>query len=262
MTWCMQVWVLLARQWFLVRNQVFDSVINYMIIWPALFSCTSGYLIPLAFFPHTAAVKGTELIMGMVLLQFFVISYFALVELLNERDESRVLHYHVQATSYTATFVSRLLFYTVYTYCLVVPFLPMCKLFLGPYLCTEQARWLLMFPVLFLVSLTVVSYIFCIFCAISAIRYLEYAWSWGAEPVLWLSGMWAPSYIILQSDVPGMRYFIRCNPFAYATESVRQLFFNDVQFASLGVCCFVMITSALICSLASYVCMKRQIQAV
>jgi ABC-type polysaccharide/polyol phosphate export permease len=138
----------------------------------------------------------------------------------------------------------------------------MCKLFLGQYLYTEQARWVLLFPVLLLASVMVVSYIFCIFCAISAIRYLEYAWSWGVEPVLWLSGMWAPSYIIMQSKLPGIRYVTLFNPFAYATESIRQLFFNDVIFASLEMCCTVMIASTLVFSLLSYFLMKRQIQAV
>jgi len=262
MTGYRHVWVLLARQWFLVRNNVVDNIINYMVIWPALFSGTSGYLVPRAFFPQNAVMKGTELIVGMVFLQFFVVSYFAVVELLSERDESRVLQYHVQATSYTATFISRLLFYTMYTYILVLPFLPMCKLFLGSYFFTDNAQWLMMPFVLFLVSLTVVSYVFCVFCTISTIRELEYAWAWGIEPVLWLSGMWAPSYVIAQSSLPGMNYFIRCNPFAYATESVRQLFFSDVQFASLPICCGVMCISAALCSLASYLLMKRQIQAV
>ncbi len=262
MTRFMHIWVLLARQWFLVRNQIVDSIINYMFVWPALFSCTSGYLVPRAFFPHDAIMKGTELILGVLFLQFFVISYFALVELLNERDESRVLHYHVQVTSYTATFISRLLFYTTYTYCMVLPLLPMSKLFLGSNVFTDHARWGALIVVLFLVSLTVVSYVFCVFCAITAIRYLEYAWSWSVEPVLWLSGMWVPSYVLLQSTLPGIRYFVYCNPFAYVTESIRLIFFHDVQFASLSFCCGVMIVSTILFSLMSYVLLRRQLSAV
>ena len=257
-----QVRALWARQWYVTKDSLFDMVINHVILWPALFSVSQGYFIPLSFFPHEAAEKGTELMLGMVLLQAFVVAYFALVELLNDRDETGILHYHGMATSYPALFFSRLSFYIIQTYCVLIPFLPMTKLFLGSYFITSQVHWLSVLGIVFLIATTVVSYIFCLFCCISAIRELEYAWTCGVEPFLWLSGMWAAPYAIAKSNVPGMSWFLAINPFAYATDAIRQLFFHDTRFQPVSTCCFVMIGATILFTLLAYHLLKRRLQAV
>ncbi|MDQ5891109.1 MAG: transporter permease [Candidatus Dependentiae bacterium] len=256
------VYWLLRRQWYLVNTRLAGMALNNIILWPLVYASTTGYLMPNTFFPDNAVYKGTELLVGIALLQIFVGSFFMLVTLLNEREDSGVLHYHIMATSYRATFVSRMIFYALYIYAFAVPFLPMAKLLLGANLYTDQLHWGALCAVLCMVVVMVTSYVMCLFSLIKTMHDIEYLWSYGVEPLLWLSGFWAPVYAVANSGVPGLSWLTRINPFAYATDALRQLFFHDARFAPLSQCMAVMAIATLIFMLLSYRLLQRRLGTV
>ncbi len=257
-----QVYWLLQREFFLIKNSLFDIFINYAILWPCIFSVSSGYFIPLVFFPHDSINKGTELMVGMLFLQSFVVAYFMVVDLISERENVGILHYHVVATSFFAAFFSRIIFYVLYVYFCLLPFLPVAKLLLGDCLYTEQLSWPMLMLVLFFMVSLVVTYIFMLSAMVKEMRSIEHMWSYGVEPVLWLSGMWAPAYAVSKSGVPGISWLLFFNPFAYASDALRYLFFNDPKFIGVWVSLPIMGCAILLFLLLSYRILKNQVQAV
>ncbi len=258
-----QMYWLLRRHWFMVSSSLVDSVINYVLIWPFLWGISNGVFLPAASFGSVGGVmKGTELILGMMLLQLMVGTFTPLVLLLGEREESGILRYHVMVTSYPAAFFSRLLFFTLYTTILMLPFFPMVKIFIGSNLYTDQLNWMVLGGFILLASVMAISYGFCVFGLVRTMHDIEYAWSYGIEPFLWLSGLWAPVYAIAKSGVPGINWVLLCNPFAYMTEALRQLFFHEVCFAPFSQCMAVMVCSTLVFILAGYWLLKRRLRAV
>ena len=256
------VYWLLQRQWFLVKNSLGDLFINYALIWPAIFSFSSGYFVPLVFFPYDPVRKGTELMVGMVLLQAFVVAYFMMVDLISERESAGILPYHITATSFAAAFAARILFYVLYVFCAVLPFLPVSKLLLGAHLYTDLISWPLFIVVSFFVVTLVVTYVFALAALVSEMRSIEYVWSYGVEPFLWLSGMWAPAYAIAKSGVPGISWFLLINPFAYGSDALRQLFFHDARFASVGLSVLVMVVATAFFIIIAYWLLRKKIEAV
>ncbi|MDQ5940887.1 MAG: type transport system permease protein [Candidatus Dependentiae bacterium] len=263
MVFLMQMYLLLCRHWFMIKDSLVDSVINYVFVWPFLWGISNGTFLPAASFGSQGAIaKGTELVLGMLLLQLMVGTFMPLVLLLGEREESGILRYHVMATSYAAAFFSRLFFFTLYTALMMMPFFPMVKLFIGSNLYTDQLNWFALEGFVFLASAMAISYGFCVFGLIRTMHDIEYAWSYGIEPFLWLSGMWVPVYAIAKCGVPGINWVLLCNPFAYMTEALRQLFFHEVCFAPFSQCMAVMVSSTLFFILAGYWLLKRRLKAV
>ena len=262
MVFLSNVYWLMQRQFFLIKNSLGDLFINYAIIWPCIFSFSSGYFVPLVFFPQDPINKGTELMVGMVLLQAFVVAYFMMVDLISERESSGILHYHITATSFGAAFAARVLFYVMYVFCALLPFLPVSKLLLGEHLYTDLISWPLLVVVLFFVVTLVVTYVFALAALVREMRSIEYVWSYGVEPFLWLSGMWAPTYAIAKSGVPGITYFLMINPFGYASDVLRQLFFNDPRFSSVGISVLIMFLATVFFVAVAYRLLRKQIHAV
>ena len=252
------LWVL-YRQWFSIKKTFWGLVINYVVLRPAIFSVGNGYFVPLALFKDQARVRGTEMMVGVLLLQIFVTTYSMLVELIHEFEETRVFQYHVIATSYFSAFTARFVFFLLFTYGATLPFLPMAKVYLGDHLVTENLSWGALGAVLFLVVFLVVSYSYCLSVVTRSMRDVEHLWSLGVEPVLWLSGMWVPAYAIARSGMPGMASFMACNPFAYATDALRQLFFADIAYASLALCCTVITGASIFFMLLAYWLVKRRL---
>jgi len=262
MKFVQQVYWLMQRQFFLVKNALGDFFINNIILWPCIFSLASGYFVPLVFFPNDPINKGTELMVGMLLVQSFVVAYFMMVDLISEREADGILRYHIVATSFAAAFTARIMFYVLYVYCTLVPFLPMAKVVLQGHLYTDQLSWPLLMVVLFFLVTLVVTYVFALASLVREMRSIEYVWSYGVEPVLWLSGMWAPVYAIAKSGVPGITWFLMINPFAYAGDALRQLFFHDPRFASVGSSLQVVSVAIVIFIVVAYRLLKKQMQAV
>lgn len=257
-----QIASLLARQWYLVKDDAKNFLLNNFLLWPVIFGSMNGYFVPQAFFPDNTLLRATEMMVGALLFQTVVTVFFAGVELIKEREASALFQYHVIATSFAAAFFSRLIFYSLYTFCAVAPFLPICKCMLGSLFYTDQLSWLSLFGVIFLLTSTTTAYLFFVFSFVHSLDKLEEAWVFLMEPLLWVSGLWAPVYIIAQSGVPGVSWLLAANPFAYATDAVRYLFFHEVAFASLLTSCAVMIGATVIFSVASYYLVKRRIRAV
>jgi len=257
-----QVAGLLARQWYLVKDDGKNFLLNNFLLWPIIFGAMNGYFIPQAFFSNNALLRATEMMVGALLFQTVVTVFFVGVELIKEREAGALFQYHVIATSFAAAFFSRLIFYSLYAFCAVAPFLPVCKCMLGSLFYTDELSWPSLFGVIFLLTNLTVSYLFLVFSFVHSLDKLEEAWVFAMEPLLWVSGLWAPAYIIAQSDVPGLKWLLAVNPFAYATDAVRYLFFHESQFASLSISCAAMIAAALIFTVASYYSLKRRIQAV
>jgi len=257
-----QIYWLLGRQWYLVKNSIPSFCLNYLVLWPFIFSFSQGYLNPSSFFGAQAADKGTELVIGMLFLQVFVVAFFMAVEAVKEREPEGVFGFHVVATSYFAAFVSRIIFYTLYTYVAIAPFMLSSKLILGTRLYTDLVIWSDYFMVLLLVAIFVVAYIFFVLTFIRSMRSIEHMWAFGVEPVLWLGGMWAPLYAIAKSNVPGITWVTRYNPFGYATDALRQIFFHDARFAPLALSCSIMAGATVLFLLLSYFLLKRRLRVV
>lgn len=253
---------LFLREWFRIRESVRNQMVNSWLIWPVLFGYRNGYFVPLAAFGGQSQLKATELVLGMNLFMIVVTGFFMVLDIINERLDTKVLQYHISVTSFRTTFFVRLIFTVLYAYILILPFCAVVKLVLGSWFITTHVSWPLLALILLLGTTLTITYLFCWIGILDKISNLEHMWERGVEPVMWLAGVWAPGYAIAQSGVPGMALLTTINPFLYVSEAIRQIFLPGPQYASLATCCIVMVSSSIVFTLISYHLLKHRMDLV
>ena len=257
-----QAGYLFKREWMRIRLSVKDTLINYWLIWPVIFGYANGYFMPLAAFGNQSYDKATELVLGTLFLTTIIGCFFNVLEIINERLETKVFQYHVAVMSLRTVFVTRFAFTAAYVFVLVLPFCFVAKLVLGPWLVTSHVAWGHFCAVLTLGVVTTTSYLFCWVGFLKKMSDFKHMWERGVEPIMWLGGAWAPGYAIVKSGVPGMSLITRLNPFIYFSDALRQLFLPGPQFTSLSTCYAVMVISTCVMTLFGYHLLKQRMDLV
>lgn len=252
--------LLISREYLRVRDNLHDYMINNWLLWPLLFGISTGYFMATAYFGPDSALQATELVAGLGLLQMLILSFFIALAAIDERIGSHVMQYHVVTTSFRAMLCARYCFSVIFVWCNILPFYPVIKLLMGERLYTQQLSWLSLAAVLLLGTAMCVAYLFCWSAIINNMKKIGDMWELGIEPLIWLGGMWVPGYAMAKGVTGG--WLVYLNPFLYATEALRQLFFHDARFASLTKSCTIMAAST-ICFLAiAYILLKRRLDCV
>lgn len=257
-----QCQLLFLRECMRVHAHLSKHIINNWLVWPILFACCNGYFMPVALFDSYNVLRGTELFIGILVLHIFVLSYVSAADLLSERVETKVLGYHMQATSFRAVFFARLAFYIFFTFSLMVPFFPVAKLVLRDRLYTALVHWPSVMMIIFLGICLATSYILCWVSIMERTSDLRSLWNRGIDPFLWLGGGWAPGYAVV-AGAGRHGWWVYLNPFIYISDSLRSLFLGDTtRFVSMEKAVMVLLFGSLFFATLSYHLLKRRMDVV
>jgi ABC-type multidrug transport system fused ATPase/permease subunit len=260
--WGNHVGLMMQRQWRTVQKSLSDTILNIFIIWPLIFTFGQGYCTAHIFFPENQAAFSAVLMTGAVLIQAFVVGWFLVMAFLEDRETSRIFSYHAIATSYSAAFWGRFFFYHLWSFFLLLPILPIAKVLLGVGMRSPSASWAALYAALFLLAGVVSAYLLFLTSLMKGMRSIEHMWALGIEPFILLGGSWVPAHALLQSGIPGVSYFLWFNPFIYATELLRQLFFHSQEYASVACCVSALLAATALFLAAAYVLTKRRLDLV
>jgi len=254
------VQILLLREWHRIRGSLKDLVVNFYLIWPFLFGIGSGYLAPLTYFGVNPK-KATMLFVGMILLQLVIVAHDCAMHILAERTGANVLQYHVTVSSFMTVFVVRSLFSVLFCIALMMPFLPIVKIFLGSYFYTVHTSWPLVVAATALGSLLSVSYALVLSSFISDMTQSLNIWVRFIEPLMWFGGMWVPLFAIYKA-LPLAGRIARYNPFMYVTEMIRSAVLGDAIYTSPLTCSVIIVGTSIMFFMLSYYLLKKKIDAV
>ncbi|MGD1997931.1 MAG: ABC transporter permease [Candidatus Dependentiae bacterium] len=252
--------VLFAREWYRIRPDAKDLMINYYLVWPAILSLTSGYLAPVNYFGNDVQ-RATMLFSGMLLLQILILSYTNAMNILTERTVQPVVQYHVGISSLGTVYAVRFLFGVLYTTFLLIPFFPVSKLVLGSKFYTDEISWFVLIAAILMGSMLSMAYGLFLSTMVNSFLQIRSLWERFIQPALWLGGMWVPIAGFYETS-PWLGYLSMINPFMYVTEAIRASLFPQGPYTPLLVSVAIITCATLFFITLSYRFMHQCLDAV
>ena len=158
------------------RKQLHNFIINYVVLFPLIFSFGFAYLGPNIVFKHQGPEVGAILLSGTLLLITLVCSYKLAIPLLFDMESNKFISYQISLLNPRLVILERIIFTGMFTFFLIVPFFAMAKLFLGNYLDTTNTSWPSLIIVLLLGSMCASSYNILASCIIPTPYHIRNFW--------------------------------------------------------------------------------------
>jgi hypothetical protein len=214
--------------------------VNQTIIFPLLVTYIEGYVRPNTLFPDRDIFKNSLLFAGSLSLPLLVATYNTAMSFLFDLEHNRFINYQMSVLSPRLVLFERIVFITLFSFVLLVPFFPIAKLLLGDELLTTETSWPALFFILLLACLTLASYNILAMCIMEGSHQMIHLWMRVSTPLFLLGGFSVPWAVIYNySKVLGT--ILLLNPFVYITDGIRQAFFNKPLFFSLATCTLMLL---------------------
>ncbi len=221
---------LMQRDWYQYKDRIFSYyLINYALIYPALYAFSFGYLQANLFFGNTDPLKGTILFVGNFLLVVIVLSFNLGLELLFDLEHDRTVDYQMTIINPRLIIIERILFTSLFTFFILLPYYPVAKLLLGSFFVTSALSIPKAIALLYVSSLMCAAYNHFVACVLPSADSIGIFWRRVNTPLFMLGGFWVPWYV-LQKFSPWLGAVAMLNPFLYVTEGMRQAVLNNNLF--------------------------------
>lgn len=231
-TWSQRVglWqTLFAREWIVYQKRMGGLLINLIIVQPLTFSLVQGYIKPLMYFGDKMGRTGSFVLYGAVLMPFIHRSFSFAMALFFDLHTQKNILFQRQWVPDSIIYSVRLVFSILLAWLMMIPLLPLAKLYLQEYLYTVDAQWHLLFPILGVITAMMVSYAFMCISIARSLHDVTKIRVRANEILMWLGGFNVPWFAMYQSW-HGWGYIALINPFVYATEAVRQVMVPGPEF--------------------------------
>ena len=223
---------LMQRDWYQYRQRILNYyLINYTLIYPALYAFSFGYLQANIFFGHSDPLKGTILFVGNFLLVVIVLSFNLGLDLLFDLEHDRTVDYQMTVINPRLIIIERILFTSLFTFFILLPYYPVAKLLLGAFFITSSLSIPKVLTILYASSLMCSAYNHLVACMLPSSDSIGIFWRRVNTPLFMLGGFWVPWYV-LQKFSPWLGAVAMLNPFLYVTEGMRQAVLNNALFFS------------------------------
>jgi len=219
-----------------------NNIINYGIIFPALYAVSFGYLLPMVSWGDGYIRRTTIMFSGSITMLLLVLAFMAYIDLIFDFEQDRFIDYQTSILPARLVLLERLLFSSLFCFILLVPFFPLTSLILRGTIDFSNASWLLMFFHLFLCSLFYSALNIFAVCAIKSSLHMEDLWSRVFTPMLMLGGFEVP-WVAMSKAFPALKNFFLLNPVIFASEGFRQALVGGSEFLPLWACESALIVS-------------------
>ncbi|KIX85521.1 hypothetical protein J120_00930 [candidate division TM6 bacterium JCVI TM6SC1] len=252
-----QFMALVHRDIHMLKNRIWTYVINYGMIYPIVYTFCFAYLQTRIYFgPENITLRST-LFIGNILLVMLILIYKLTVETLLDLESHKFVAYLANSSSCATVIVERIIFISIFSFLVLVPFYPFAKLLLGTQFDTTHAWWPGTFLVLLCSCWFCTSYCMCAMVYMPTTKALTNFWTRVNQPLFTFGGFWIP-LATLSSYSPVLGYLSYANPFIYITEGLRRSLLANPNFLNLYICCsFLSLAGIILTILAIYLFKKR-----
>lgn len=250
---------LMQRDFYQYKERILSYyLINYALIYPALYSFSFGYLQANIFFTKADPVKGTILFIGNFLLVVILLSFSLSLELLFDLENEHIIDYQMTFLNPRLIILERILFTSLFTFFVLLPYYPMAKLFLGSSFVTSSLSMSKVLIILYASSLMCSAYNHLVACILPHSGSIGMFWRRVNTPLFMLGGFWVPWHI-LQKFSPLLGTIALLNPFIYVTEGMRQSVLNISTFLSFWYCLVMLFVFTIIFIYATFWQFKKRV---
>lgn len=231
--------------------------INYILLLPINYLISMGYLQVQSYFGSQNHLIATELFAGNMLFLLMGLSFQLTFPLLYDIESNNHTSYQLLLLSPRWLIIEKIVFTSCFSFVLLSPFYPICKLFLRNNFDTTHTSWIQVFLILFLAVVCATTYHLLAACVMKHSNQIGNFWVRVNSPLEFLGGFWTPLYII-QSFSVILGYIALLNPFIYITEGLRQAFLGTDSYLSLYTCIIVLSLYSLIFTCSTFYFFKKK----
>jgi len=138
----------LKRDFYSYKSQIKDYLINFGLVRPFLFAISFAYLQANVIFQTQQKEMCTFFLIGNMMIILMVLTFSLSFKLLFDLEGKRFIEYQISHISPKLLFLERILFSTLFTLFVMLPFFPMTKLILQSYLVTTHTSWIEVFVIM------------------------------------------------------------------------------------------------------------------
>ncbi len=232
------------------------NIINYALLYPLNYAFSFVYLQAGIYFKNNSLYMGTLIFAGNIMLPMMILTYNVTFALLFDLEKNRFIDYQIILLSPRLVLLERIIFATLFSFILTIPFFPISKLLLGNHLDLSNVSWPALIGMLFVGSLCFASYQLLAACVLKS-NQIRTFWTRVNGLFITFGGFWIPLKVMAQySTILGI--CVQLNPALYVTEGVRQAILKGSLFFSIPHCITVLLSmSTLFTILAWYFFKKR-----
>lgn len=232
--------------------------INYCIIYPAIFSFAIGYLQANLFFGPGSEKVGTIVFIGHVIIIVFVLANNLTMNLLFDLEGVRFIDYQITILSPRLVLLERIIFASLFTFIMAIPFFPIAKLILMQGLVTQNTSWFFVYVLLYIGALSCAAYHQFAACVIESSRQMRSFWMRFNFIMITLGGIFTPWYITYKFS-PLLGYLMLLNPLVYITDGLRQAIVGGKEFLPIWVCIIALCIFTTIFTILSWHAFKKKV---
>lgn len=248
----------LKRDLYVYYKRIASYALNFVILYPLVSIISYAYLQSKTYFGAHNATQSTIFFAGSILLLILSLTFELTVLLLFDLENERAIDFRMIMLSPRLVLLEHVIFTTLFSFVMMVPFFPITKLCLQNSFDTSNTSWPLLFAVLLLSCLCCSAYNLLVMCALKNSNQLSHLWIRCNLPLLSLGGLWVPWHIMdLYSSTLGTVTLL--NPFLYCTEGVRTAIIGSSDFLPIGICLMALTIFSLIFIQVSWFLFKKKV---
>jgi len=245
----------LYRDLYVYTRQLRDHIINYSLIYPTLYIFCFAYLQTQIYF-HGQSHIGAIVFSGTCLVPLLVMAFHITFDLLFDLEKNHHIDYQIMALKPQLIILEQILFASIFTFIVMVPFFPLARIFASSYIDLSNISWSSLYLMLYCGSLCVCAY-HKLAATVLTVEKISMFWTRINHVLLVLGGFWIPLYTI-RSFSPTLGLILRLNPIIYLTEGLRQSIVGGNDFLPISQCVAALLTlSVIFTALACHFFKKR-----
>lgn len=225
----------MQRDAYLYRHRIVQYVTNYAIIYPLMYAFSFGYLQSQIYFQSNNAKLGTMLFCGNFLVVAIVLTFKLSIDLLFDLEGARSINYQITILRPQLIIIQRIIFTSLFSFIVLLPYFPVAKLLLSDLLMTQHASWFKLGVILYLSCLMGAAYNHLAACMLKSSHVIGTFWRRCNMPFFMTGGFWIPWYVMNKTSTL-LGTVTLLNPFLYVTEGIKQTILSGSEFLSFANC--------------------------
>jgi len=226
---------LMRREAYVYRYRIPRYVINYLLIYPFLYSICFGYLQAQSYFGTQARQTGTLSFAGVGLIMMMITAYRSTFDLFHDLLDYKNVTYRMTILNPKLVLLQHILFGWMLSFMLMLPFYPIAATLAGHIFDTSHTNWPQLVLLLAVGSLTCVTYHLLAAIVLTRPEQISTFWFRGNFVMLVFGGAWIPHYVI-QTVAPPIGYLSYVLPITYISDGLRQVIIGSNLFMPLSIC--------------------------
>lgn len=246
----------LWRDIYVYSKKIYANIINYTLLYPFIYAFTFIYLQASIYFQDNSVYMGTLISGGSIMLPMMFLTYNITFALLFDLEQNRFIDYQIILLSPRLVLLERMIFATLFSFVLTVPFFPVAKLLLGPHLDLSNTSWPALIGMLFVGSLCFASYQLLAACILKS-NQIRTFWARVNGLFITFGGFWIPLEVMAKySAILGI--CVQFNPALYVTEGIRQAILKSPLFFSIHYCITILLGMSILFTILAWYFFKKR----